>query len=223
MPSSSGVTGSPFSSTPRKTSLKEFHLHAVWAPCIQVLCVVTYLFCLTCACMHTHSAFKISFQQQQQQQNIIMWFHPSHSLISNPTIKSSQINMDSLCHLPLSSQCGMEPAQQVSVESQTTAKGHFITLQVLENVAAQARSQSQSLQSFKHTMLTASSFNLKCLNTKSFWSGKWASWTRWPSILVYHRLWTWSCGQQNSMTQILKQFVCWCCFKWSQCTCVKHL
>lgn len=91
MPSSAGVH---WSSPPHpwKTSLKEFHLHAgspmySAAECAQLL---TFPARHVHAC--THSAFKISLQQQQQQQqNIIMWSHPSHNLISNPTIKSPQI------------------------------------------------------------------------------------------------------------------------------------
>lgn len=158
-----------------------------------------------------------------------MWSRPSHNLISNPTIKSPQIfalvskaqhgqlmpsaTAFSSVEWHLGSKSGLKAIQQPKAIS---------SLEVLENVAAQACAQSQSLQSFKHSILSASSFNLKCLNTKSFWSGEWASWTRRPSVLVHHRLWMWSGGQQNSVTQILQQVVCWYCFKWSQCTCVKY-
>lgn len=64
-----------------------------------------------------------------------MWSHPSHNLISNPTIKSPPDLCFSfqgttwaayaICYCLL--KCGMAPGQQVRIESHTTAKGHFIT------------------------------------------------------------------------------------------------
>lgn len=104
-----------------------------------------------------------------------MWSHPSYNLISNPTIKSSQIfalvSKAQHGQLMLSatdcSNVEWHPGSKSGLKAIQQPKA-ILSLEVLENVAAQARSQSQSLQSFKHGILSASSFNLKCLNTKSF-------------------------------------------------------